>query len=71
MGENITVDTPLALFCMGDGRTVWIGGRARYIGGFGYEYPGLEGVSAVFLVSRGEGGERGVEGERGWAKEEC
>lgn len=48
-----------------------MGGRARYIGGFGYEYPGLEDVSAVFLVSRGEGGERGVEGERGWAKEEC
>jgi hypothetical protein len=64
MGENITVDTPLALFCMGEGRTVWIGG-------FGYEYPGLEDVSAVFFVSRGEGGERGVEGKRGWAKEEC
>jgi hypothetical protein len=58
MGENITADTPLALFCMGDGRTVWIGGRARYIGGFGYGYPGLEDVSAVFFCfTRGRGRE--------------
>jgi len=58
IGENITVDIPLALFCIGDGKTVWMSGRARYIGGFGLGYPGLEDISAVFLFHEGKG-ERG------------
>jgi tyrosinase len=45
IGENITENTPLAPFFMGDGKTPWTSGRARYIKEFGYAYPGLEEVS--------------------------
>ncbi len=52
IGENITENTPLAPFFMGDGKTAWTSARARYIKEFGYAYPGLEEVS---LENRGRG----------------
>jgi hypothetical protein len=45
VGQNITADTPLGPFYMGDGKTPYTSESARRIADFGYSYPGLEDVS--------------------------
>lgn len=50
IGENITENTPLTPFYMGDGKTPYTSASAREIRDFGYSYPGLEDVSLEFLL---------------------
>jgi tyrosinase len=60
IGENITENTPLGPFFMGDGKTPYTSASSREIKNFGYSYPGLEDVSFFFYCSGYENWEKGT-----------